>query len=65
MCERCIDQLLFAVPQLGTWLATQAVPCLGIKPATFWLNVQGPALNPLNHTSQGHWLILVCALARN
>ena len=47
--ERHINMWLpSAYPLLGTWL--------GIKPATPW--VCRPTLNPLSHTSQGHFLSL-------
>ena len=38
-------------PQLGTWPVTQA--CVLTTNQTGDLQVHGPALNPLSHTSQG------------
>ena len=52
-----------AHPQLGTWPATQACALTGNQNSNF--SVCRPALNPLSHTSQGHWLIPVCALPRD
>ena len=51
MCERYIDQLPLAHPLLGTWLTTQACALTGNR--TSDPLVHRPALNPLNHTSQG------------
>ena len=59
--ERNIDLWLPPThPQLGTWPKTQACALTGNR--TCNLSVLRPALSPLNHTSQGKWLILVCAL---
>ena len=63
MCERNIDGLPSHVPQPGTWLATQA--CILTRNQTGDLSVCGAMPNPMSHTSQGHWLILVCALTRD
>ena len=51
MCERYIDQLPLARPQLGTLPAIQA--CALTRNQTGDLLVCRPVLNPLNHTSQG------------
>ena len=51
MCERNIDLLPLAHPQLGTWPATQA--CALTRNQTGDLSVCRPALNQLSHTSQG------------
>ena len=53
--ERTIDWVPLTRPQLGTWPATQACALSGIYPVTFWFAGQG--LNPLSHTSQGHFII--------
>ena len=47
-------------PQMETWPGIQACTLTGNQ--TGDLLVRSLALNPLSHTSQGHWLILVCAL---
>ena len=51
MCERYIDQLPLARPQLGTLPAIQA--CALTRNQTGDLSLDRPALNPLSHTSQG------------
>ena len=51
MCERYIDWLPLAHPQLGTWLATQACALTGNQ--TDKPLVPSPALSPLRHTSLG------------
>ena len=52
MCERYIDQLPLAYPQLGTCSpATQECALTGTQ--TCDLSVHRPALNPLLYTSQG------------
>ena len=51
MCERYIDRLPLARPQLGTWPATQACVLTGNQSGDPL--VCRPALNPLSHTSQG------------
>ena len=51
MCERYIDRLPLACPQLGTWPATQAHALTGNR--TSDLSVRRPELSPLSHTSQG------------
>ena len=57
MCERNIHQLPLARPQLGTWPTTQACVLTGYQ--TSDLSVCRPALNPLRHTSQGSFIILM------
>ena len=47
VCERSIDQLPLARPQLGTWTATQACALTGNR--TSKLLVHWLALNPLSH----------------
>ena len=56
MCEIYIDQLTLAHPQLGTLQATQAYALTGNWTGN--LSVHRLALSPLNHTSQG-WFLLV------
>ena len=51
MCKRYIHQLPLTHPQLGTWPTTQACALTGNR--TSDPLVGRPALNPLNHTSQG------------
>ena len=51
MCERYIDWLSLARPQLGTWPTTQACALTGNQ--TSDLLLRRPVLNPLSHTSQG------------
>ena len=51
MCERYINPLSLARPQLGTRPATQACAWTGNQ--TRDPSVCRPALNPLSHTSQG------------
>ena len=50
VCERYIDWLPVAQPQLGTWPATQACTLTGNQ--TSDLPVHRPVLIPLSHTSQ-------------
>ena len=48
---------------LGTWPETQACALTGN-----WTSdplIRRLALNPLSHTRQGHWLILICALTKD
>ena len=52
MCERYINWLPLARPQLGTWLASQA--CALTRNQTSDLSVPRLALSPLSHTSQGY-----------
>ena len=51
ICERNIDWLPLARPQLGTWPTTQA--CALTENQTSDPLVHRPVLNPLSHTSQG------------
>ena len=51
MCEKYIDGLPLAHPQLETWPATQVCALNGNQ--TSDLSVRRPGLNPLSHTSQG------------
>ena len=51
VCERYIDWLPVAQPQLGTWPATQACTLTGNQTSDPLLH--SLALNPLSHTSQG------------
>ena len=48
-------------PVLGTWPATQACALTGIR--TSDALVCRPALNPLSHTSQGWWRVLMATFA--
>ena len=57
MCEREIDWLPLACPQLGTWPATQA--CALTRNQTGDLSVHRPTLNPPSHTRQGKKIFLV------
>ena len=50
MCERSINQLPPASPQLGTRPTAQVCALTGIR--TGDPSLHRPALNPLNHTSQ-------------
>ena len=50
MCERYINRLPLACPQLRTWLATQACALTGNQ--TSDLLVCGMMPNPLSHTGQ-------------
>ena len=54
MCDRNIDQLLLASPQLGTWPITQACALTGNQTGN--LSFHRPVLIPLRHTSQGRIL---------
>ena len=63
MCERHIDRLPLARPQMGTWPATQACALTGNR--TSDLLVHRPALNPLRHTSQGKLALLKIALSNS
>ena len=56
VCQRYIDWLPLAHPQLGTWHATQVCALTGNQ--TGDLLVRKQALNLLSHTSQGVILIL-------
>ena len=56
VCERNINRLPLAHPQLGTWPTTQACALTGNR--TGELLVRRPAPNLLSHTSQGTVLIL-------
>ena len=60
VCERYIDWLPLACPQLGTWPATQACALTGDW--TSDLAIHRPALNPLNHTSQGNNANFKCSI---
>ena len=51
MCERYINQLLLARPQLGTWPRTQVCALTGNQ--TGDLLVHRLVLNPLSHISLG------------
>ena len=51
MCERYIDRLPLAHPQLGTWPTTQASALMGNQ--TSEPLVHRPVLTPLSYTSQG------------
>ena len=53
MCQRNINPLLLARPQLGTWPTNQA--CAPTGNQTGDLLVCRPALNPLSHTSLGYF----------
>ena len=48
MCEKYIDRLPLAHPQLGTWSATQAWTPTGNRAGDFLVH-----RSALNHTSQG------------
>ena len=61
MCERYIDWLPLAHPQLGTWPITQV--CALTRTRTNDLSICRPALSPLNHTSWG--LIIFDSLQLN
>ena len=58
-CERNINWLPPAQPQPGAWPATQACALRGNQ--TSDLLVHRPALNPLSHTSQNLFLLLMWA----
>ena len=60
MCERNIDWMPFACPQLGTWPATQA--CAQTRNRTINLLVHKLMLNPLSHISQGKFYLNVLHL---
>ena len=51
MCERYINRLPLACPQLRTWLATQA--CALTRNRTGDLLIHRLVFSPLSHTSQG------------
>ena len=68
MCERYINQLPLAYPQLGTRPATQTCALVGNR--TDDPVVRRPALNPLSHTSHGcfwflNWLFWLCEEAKH
>ena len=52
--HQCVVALM--CPPVGTWLTTQACALAGNR--TSDLLVHRPALNPLNHTSQGIYLMV-------
>ena len=57
MCEINIDWLPLSHPHVGTWP-------LGMCLDGEWnLRPSQASANPLSHTSQGFWLLLVCALS--
>ena len=56
VCERNINWLPLACPQLGAWASNQACALTGNW--TDDLLVLRPALNPLSHTNQGPQLFL-------